>query len=153
MKGFEEITNTLDFVIKIKKECIQFYAELCDNMKSEHYQEIFKNFIEDENDILQILLNISANDFKSSINDSNPSINIKEYINPQINCLGLTDNEMLVLAINREIRSSNLFKILSVAALTRKLKKIFIQIRQIADKHEATLEVEYNRIIIPNEIT
>lgn len=148
MNKFETAQNIIDFAVVMEKNAIQFYSELASSTESDDMKKVFDDYSKEEAAHLDNLLNIDIEDFIFSEETPITNLNISNYINPEVDYLALSYNEVLVIAMNREKRASQLYTKLSEMLRNKKLKRIFSLMAKDDNKHKYRIELEFDELII-----
>lgn len=145
MKKFNSIDDILDFAIDAEQNAIEFYSGLFNKTDNASMKEAYKEFILEEKshrDKLQKMKDeeILANFDNSKVTD----MKISDYISKQEPYKGMSYEESLVVAMQKEKAAYKLYSYLAEIAKDTEIKKVFSFLAAEEAKHKLKFEIEYD---------
>ena len=148
MKDFNSMDDILDFAIKNEQKAIDLYTRLAGTAKTNDMRETFEEFTKEEVSHKARLTKIKKDDIFNMPTQEIETLKIADYIIKVEEKEGMSYEDTLILAMNREKAAFKLYSKLAEKAPNDKLKKIFKALAIEESKHKLRFELEYDEHIL-----
>ena len=148
MKEFNSINDILDFAINAEQEAVNFYSSLADHSKNTAMKTVFIDFAQEEMKHKSMLMGIKEHG-KFDVSDLKiKDLKIADYLVSVKPTAGMTYEEALILAMQKEKKAFMLYMNLSEKAEEPSMKKLFLSLAQEESRHKLRFELEYDEYIL-----
>jgi rubrerythrin len=148
MKEFNSINDILDFAINAEQEAVNFYTSLADHSKNAAMKKVFIDFAQEEMKHKSMLMGIKEHG-KIDVSDLKiKDLKIADYLVSVKPTAGMTYEEALILAMQKEKKAFMLYMNLSEKAEEPSMKKLFLSLAQEESRHKLRFELEYDEYIL-----
>lgn len=147
-KEFKNAHEILDFTIQMEEMSIEFYTNLAIKTRHAGLQPLYFELANQEKIHMEKLMNIDTETFLFEIEEKVSDFSFSDYRNPKLRFNSLSHDELLIIAMNREKRSSMLYEKLALIISDPKLKQVFRYLANEEREHRDKFEMEYSEKIV-----
>ena len=148
MKEFSNINEILDFAIEEEQKAMDFYITLAAKATNEDMKLAFEEFAQEELGHKSKLLNIKETGVLESESEEITDLKIADYTVNIAFHDGMTYQEALVLAMNKEKAAFKLYTTLAKRVSDEQLKNLFLNLAIEESKHKLRFELEYDEFVL-----
>jgi len=148
MVKFNSIDDILDFAINAEQEAVDFYNSLAENSKTEDMKYVFFSFAQEEMEHKSKLTKIKHEGTYQMEPAHIIDLKISDYTVNVKPTPGMSYQEALVLAMNKEKAAFKLYLELSKRASSEEMKEVFLVLAQEESKHKLRFEIEYDEYVL-----
>lgn len=148
MEKFNNIDDVLDFAMDAEQKAVDFYNQLAERVKNEDMKSIFLEFAQEEVGHKAKLKKIKEEKMFVASSESISDLKISDYIDSVVIKPDMSYQEALIVAMNREKASFNLYTRLSKKTDVPELQNIFKMLAQEESKHKLRFEMEYDEFVL-----
>lgn len=148
MEKFNNIDDVLDFAMDAEQKAVDFYNQLAERVKNEDMKSIFLEFAQEEVGHKAKLKKIKEEKMFVASSESISDLKISDYIDSVVIKPNMSYQEALIVAMNREKASFNLYTRLSKKTDVPELQNIFKMLAQEESKHKLRFEMEYDEFVL-----
>lgn len=148
MKEFLNINEILDFAIEEEQKAMDFYITLAAKTTNEDMKLAFEEFAQEELGHKSKLLNVKETGVLESESEKITDLKIADYTVNIAFHDGMTYQEALVLAMNKEKAAFKLYTTLAKRVDNEQLKNLFLNLAIEESKHKLRFELEYDEFVL-----
>lgn len=148
MDKFENIDDVLEFAMDSEQKAVDFYNLLAERVKNKDMKNIFLEFAQEEVAHKAKLKKIKVEKVFIASSESISDLKISDYVDSVVIKPDMSYQEALIVAMNREKASFNLYTRLSQKTDIPELKAIFQMLAQEESKHKLRFEMEYDEFVL-----
>ncbi|MFA5012738.1 MAG: ferritin family protein [Ignavibacteria bacterium] len=148
MDKFENIDDVLEFAMDSEQKAVDFYNQLAERVKNKDMKNIFLEFAQEEVAHKAKLKKIKEEKVFIASSESISDLKISDYVDSVVIKPDMSYQEALIVAMNREKSSFNLYTRLSQKTDIPELKAIFQMLAQEESKHKLRFEMEYDEFVL-----
>jgi desulfoferrodoxin-like iron-binding protein len=148
LTGFKSVEEILDFAVEKEEEAYRFYTEWAKKLDKSQAREHFEDFAREELTHKDKLLQVKQGRTLRPSPEKIADLKIADYLadvapTPQMNY-----QRALIIAMQREKASFNLYNHLAGIADDEGLRSTFLALAQEEAKHKLGLETIYDEVIL-----
>ena len=148
MDSFKTVDEILDFAIEAEQKAVDFYNELSERIKNEEMKTVFLEFAQEEVKHKAKLKKIKEERIFDIPSEKIADLKISDYVDHVVIKPDMSYQEALIVAMNREKASFNLYTRLSGKTDNPQLKEMFLSLAQEESKHKLRFEMEYDDFVL-----
>ncbi len=148
MKDLTTFDTILDFAIEEEQKAVDFYSELAGQASSDDMRLVFEEFAQEEVRHKTKLMEVKETGMTNMPPENVADLKIADYTVNVKPTPGMSYQEALVVAMNKEKAAFRLYTSLSQRADDPVLKELFAALAQEESKHKLRFEVEYDEYVL-----
>jgi len=148
MESFKTIDEILDFAMEAEQKAVDFYNDLAERIKNEEMKPVFIEFAQEEVKHKAKLKKIKEERIFDIPSEKIADLKISDYVDHVVIKPDMSYQEALIVAMNREKASFNLYTRLSGKTDNPQLKEMFLSLAQEESKHKLRFEMEYDEFVL-----
>ncbi|MCU0371849.1 MAG: ferritin family protein [Ignavibacteria bacterium] len=148
MDSFKTVDEILDFAIEAEQKAVDFYNELSERIRNEEMKTIFLEFAQEEVRHKAKLKKIKEDRIFDIPQEKIADLKISDYVDKVVIKPDMSYQEALIVAMNREKASFNLYTRLAGKTDVPMLKEMFLSLAQEESKHKLRFEMEYDEFVL-----
>jgi len=148
MKDLTTFDTILDFAIEEEQKAVDFYSELAGQASSDDMRLVFEEFAQEEVRHKTKLMEVKETGITNMPPENVADLKIADYTVNVKPTPGMSYQEALVVAMNKEKAAFRLYTSLSQRADDPVLKELFAALAQEESKHKLRFEVEYDEYVL-----
>ena len=150
MENFNSINEILDFAIEREQEAVEFYTNMADNSSDTAMKNVFIQFSREEMGHKSKLMHLKSSNLPifNTLNQNIQDLKIADYtvkIEPRP---GMTYQEALILAMQKEKAAFKLYQNLANKTPDDNIKNLFLTLSQEEARHKLRFEIEYDEFVL-----
>ena len=143
-----ELKDMLNFAIEREQEAADFYYELADKVKSQGIEDELIKFAKMEEGHRDKLKSLNVEGIVEKELEPVTNLKIVDYMVDVTPSSGMTWQDILNIAMKRELASMNMYTDLAAKAKSESLKQMFLSLAQEESKHKLYFETIYDDEIL-----
>jgi rubrerythrin len=148
MESFKTVDEILDFAMEAEQKAVDFYSDLAERIKNEEMKPVFLEFAQEEVKHKAKLKKIKEERIFDIPSEKIADLKISDYVDHVVIKPDMSYQEALIVAMNREKASFNLYTRLSGKTDNAQLKEMFLSLAQEESKHKLRFEMEYDEFVL-----
>lgn len=148
MKTFENIEEVIVFAMGQEQKAVDFYTELAASARNVEMRKTFEEIAREEIGHKAKLSKIKEEGIFNLKTEKIPDLKIADYSDNIEATAGMTYDEVLKVAMNREKGAFKLYTKLAENASNQQLADIFRFLAQEESKHKLKFELEYDEFVL-----
>jgi len=148
-EGFQTFAEVIEFAVRREEEAHQFYKDLAQKIDDPFLQQLFSEFSEEEAGHKQTLLDLDAHGIErifSNIIDDVKNLNITSQVNDIVPDAHLNLKQALILAMQREDKSRQLYSLLGELSEDDAISLLFVGLAKEEARHRHRIEKAYQTL-------
>ena len=151
LTAFESVEEVLDFAVEKEQEAYGFYTEWAKRLDPSPVREHFEDFAEEELGHKDRLLQVKQGDTLKPSPQKVADLKIADYLVDVTPTPEMSYQQGLIIAMQREKASFNLYEDLAAIADDEDLRSTFLALAQEEAKHKLRLETIYDEHILTED--
>lgn len=148
METFKNVDEILDFAMDAEQKAVDFYIGLSEKIINEEMKKTFIEFAQEEVQHKARLQKIKDERIFELTEEKIADLKISDYVDSVVIKPEMSYQEALIVAMNREKASFNLYTRLAAKTDVPELQKLFKSLAQEESKHKLRFEMEYDDFIL-----